>query len=79
MHVTLLRISGTAGRIALKLGVWLGDHYLSVLQGMGRSVQVYKQLYKHLARLFVPARSSPKRYLTGVILGWARLGLVMLI
>ena len=22
----LFRISGTAGRIALKLGVWLGDH-----------------------------------------------------
>ena len=32
---SLFSISVTAGRTALKFGVWLGDHYLSVLHRMG--------------------------------------------
>ena len=37
MCASLLRISGTAGRTALKFGVWLGDQWLCLLHRVGNS------------------------------------------
>ena len=56
MHVrtcaSLFRISETAGRISLKIDVWLGDHWLYILHGMGdifsrtrETVHTFKHIY----------------------------------
>ena len=66
---SLLRISGTAGRAALKFGVWLGDQRLCVLLRMGDSALTQVQLSHIQSHLFDPARSSPKRRLTGYSFG----------
>ena len=60
------RISGTAGRIPLKIGgVWLGDHQLYTLHRMEETFSSARFTVHILAHLFVPAPSSPKRRLTG--------------
>ena len=61
----LFRISRTAGRTALKLGVWLGDYLLCVLLRVGCPHERTCNC-ACFAYLFAPARPSPKRRLTGV-------------
>ena len=61
----LFRISGMAGQIALKLGVWLGDHQLCVLQKMEDICTSPRVTVHTLSTSVRSARSSPKRRLTG--------------
>ena len=62
-HVRIpLRISRTAGRIALKIGVWIGDHYaIHCTQDGGYLLKCTCNCTHILGHLTAPARSSHKR------------------
>ena len=67
MSATLFRISGTAGWIALQLGVWLEDHYIAMrfTQNGGYPHERTCNTTRIEIHIFAPARASPKLCLTG--------------
>ena len=68
-RAAVFRISGTAGRIALKRGMWLQDHWLCTLHGMGgirTNARVTVHTFKHICLL--PIVHRPKGVLLVVIL-----------
>ena len=64
----IFRISGTTGRTALKLGVWLEDHQLCVLHSMGDICTSARVTVTHLSTSIRSRSSSPKRRLTDPVL-----------